>query len=140
MSEEAVLFEVVRAAVRSAVAREGPRSIARAIGMSPTGLSKALSPGHKLRASTETKLRQWYMKQHGYIGLDLYAAHIATESLLGGIPDSLKPEARQRLADAIRRIYTEFDTPVPTWAERLLRSGREIADARPSDNPGRDGG
>jgi hypothetical protein len=81
-----VPLEIVRQALRSAVDRDGLRPVARAVGMTPTGLSKALDTSISPRASTQTKMRDWYVRNSRGIGPNTYSARIALEMMLEGIP------------------------------------------------------
>ncbi|HEX8904387.1 MAG TPA: hypothetical protein VF771_06065, partial [Longimicrobiaceae bacterium] len=68
MAPRPVSLDAVRQALRSAVERDGLRPVARAVGMTPTGLAKALGSGVAPRGSTQTKMRDWYVRNGRALG------------------------------------------------------------------------
>lgn len=123
MGRRPVDLEIIREALRIAVRRAGARPVARAVGMSPTGLTKALSADQCPLPQTELKMREWYLRQQRYLGPDPRTAHQALDLLLEGIPEHRQSLARRYMAEGAQRVYREVGAQPPAWVERILGPG-----------------
>jgi hypothetical protein len=113
-------MEVVRQALRAAVERDGLRPVARAVGMTPTGLSKALETSLSPRSSTQTKMRDWYVRHGRAIGPSTYSARIALEMMLEGLPEPHRADGIAQMLQLIERIYRNSGVHPPEWLRKLI--------------------
>jgi hypothetical protein len=112
--------EHLRGSVAAHVEKTSLRRVARAIGMSATGLKKFLE-GADPYGPTLQRLRTWYVKYAavpgGHLGLE--DASAAMNVLLA----DLAPEARHRMAgqviDALAHGYDRTDRDSPAWLSDL---------------------
>lgn len=107
------------------------RSVAREIGMSPTGLKKFLL-GTAPYSPTLRRLRHWYL-QYGSDSsreLGLQEASAAMSVLMHDLaPDSRRTTAACVL-DCVARGYEESGKPRPTWMEPLRENYEGTGDAQ----------
>ena len=100
------------------------RSVAREVGMSPSGLKKFLD-GAAPYTPTLRRLRQWYL-QYGAVRLGQVEAADASSALAVLLHD-LSPDARRGLARSIleqlARAYEASGKPVPAWLPEMLAAG-----------------
>lgn len=113
-------LEMVRQALRAAVERDGLRPVARAVGMTPTGLSKALETSISPRSSTQAKMRDWYVRHGRGIGPSTYSARIALEMMFEGLPEPQRADGIAQLLQLIDRIYRANGVQPPEWLRKLL--------------------
>jgi len=120
MTRRLVPLEVLREAFRVAVEQDGLRPVARAVRMTPTGLTKALAEGQKPHATTLRKMREWYIHRGLAAGPDATTAYLALEALLEGVPAQQRHAGIERLVGMVREIYKESGIEAPEWVEKLL--------------------
>lgn len=121
MAPRPVAFEVVRQALRSAVERDGLRPVSRAVGMTPTGLAKALDAATAPRGSTQMKMREWYVRHGRALGPGEHTVRAALALLLEGLPEAAVAEGVTELVYVLRRIYRSVGLEPPEWMGHLLR-------------------
>jgi hypothetical protein len=110
-----VALDVVRQALRSAVERDGLRPVARAVGLTPTGLTKALDPSTSPRGSTQTKMREWYVRNAGALGPTEQTVRAALAVLLDGVPEASMGDAIGEVVGVLRRLYRSVGVAPPEW-------------------------
>ena len=93
----------LRAELNVALERSSLRSVARAVGMSPTGLSKLLAGGQPYRR-TLTKLRAW--RSPGGAGTSSLTEEDALEILLQRIPVRRRERVRKEILSVLERGAT----------------------------------
>ncbi|MDB4952336.1 MAG: hypothetical protein JWM27_4985 [Gemmatimonadetes bacterium] len=113
----------LRSAVGAAVERTSLRGVARAVGLSPTGLGKFLT-GSKPYPATRRKLERWFAAQArstrgALAGGD--ALHVV-RVLLHDLPPDAQPAAQERLLATLESVYAASRGGAPDWL-RSLRSG-----------------
>ena len=121
MAPRPAAFEVVRQALRSAVDRDGLRPVARAVGMTPTGLAKALDAGTAPRGSTQTKMREWYVRHARALGPGEQTVRAALGLLLDGLPEAAVAEGVAELVYVLRRIYRSVGLEPPEWMAHMTK-------------------
>jgi hypothetical protein len=96
------------------------RSVAREIGMSPTGLKKFLL-GTAPYSPTLRRLRNWYVQyaslQEG--GVDLQVATAAVAVLVHDLAPDPRAETAACLIDCVARGYDLSGKQHPNWVEEL---------------------
>ena len=105
----------IRQAARQLVEAVGLRKTARQVGLSPTGLKKALA-ADRLHEITWTKLREWYVRE--ILGTEKPAAEsgaVLLEALLRQVDPALRPRVRTAIVGDVGRIYGEEKLPAPAW-------------------------
>ena len=111
------------------------RSVAREIGMSPTGLKKFLM-GTAPYSPTLRRLRHWFL-QHGASQTGELNAEEASAALTVLVHD-LAPDARhsttQRLVDTMGRGYEESGKVRPGWLSQLAERLAAEAAAQASED------
>jgi hypothetical protein len=122
--ESSVPLGAIRQAADEAVRAVSLRSVAVAIGMSPTNLRHFINGQTPYRA-TRRKLIAWYVRYQ----LDRRAfsgdtARAAMEVLLEGIPADQVNAVERQLLDALGAFYDGARVPPPAWLPRL-RGGAE---------------
>ena len=106
------------------------RSVAREIGMSPTGLKKFLL-GTAPYSPTLRRLRNWYV-QYASVQTGEVEAHDAAAAL-GVLVHDLAPDPRRETAacliDCVARGYEASGKPHPAWVGELRSRYQSGADA-----------
>lgn len=96
------------------------RSVAREIGMSPTGLKKFLL-GTAPYSPTLRRLRNWYVQyaavQQGHVGLE--DAYAALNVLVHDLPPDPRRETAACLLECVARGYEQGGKAQPGWMAEL---------------------
>jgi hypothetical protein len=116
----------LREAVTIRVQATSLRSVARQVGMSPSGLDKFLMGGVPYQKSRR-KLFDWLHRERNNLGADLTADGIA--AALGSLVRDLPPERRERALDALletlRGLYDAHTDRAPGWLGEITRKTAE---------------
>jgi hypothetical protein len=116
----------LREAVTIRVQATSLRSVARQVGMSPSGLDKFLMGGMPYQKSRR-KLFDWLHRERNNLGADLTADGIA--AALGSLVRDLPPERRERalhaLLETLRGLYEANTDHAPAWLGELTRKAAE---------------
>jgi hypothetical protein len=130
MESHQSLIQRMRETASARVEYTSLRSVAREIGMSPSGLGKFLD-GAAPYTPTLRRLRQWYL-QYGAVSLGRVEAEDASSALSVLLHD-LSPDARREVAGTIlerlRRAYEASGKPVPPWLPDMLAASSPAAEA-----------
>jgi len=121
MSDRAVTaLERMRESVAMRVEATSLRSVARQVGMSPSGLEKFLAGGTPYTRSRQ-KLQDWWTREGHQPRSDLSAEGI--EVVMAALVRDLPPEKRgptmKRLVRAVRGLYETQGAICPPWLEEL---------------------
>jgi hypothetical protein len=121
MSDRAVTaLERMRESVAMRVQATSLRSVARQVGMSPSGLEKFLAGGTPYTRSRQ-KLQDWWTREGHQPRSDLSAEGI--EVVMAALVRDLPPEKRgptmKRLVRAVRGLYETQGGICPPWLEEL---------------------
>ena len=112
----------LREAVIIRVQATSLRSVARQVGMSPSGLDKFLAGGTPYQKSRR-KLFDWLHRERNNLGADLTADGIA--AALGSLVRDLPPERRERalhaLLETLHGLYASHSETAPAWLAELTR-------------------
>lgn len=96
------------------------RSVAREIGMSPTGLKKFLQ-GTSPYSPTLRRLRSWYVQyaavQQGHVGLE--DAYAAVNVLLHDLPPDPRRDTAGCVLECLGRGYEQAGRSRPGWMAEL---------------------
>jgi hypothetical protein len=93
-------LDQLRAELEKELGRSSLRSVARAIGMSATGLSKLLAGGQPYRR-TLTKLRAWKAQRGG--DESTVTVEAALETLLRRVPERRRARVREEIRVILER-------------------------------------
>lgn len=122
---EHVPLDRLRNAVEGGVAARSLRSVAREVGMSPSGLQK-FREGATPYSSTRRKLEQWYLREAARHDVAdaadpvLAALHVLTT----GLPTAQRHEVAAGVMDLLESVYQENHLRSPAWlAEVRARLG-----------------
>lgn len=121
MYERAVTsLERLRESVAMRVQATSLRSVARQVGMSPSGLEKFLSGGTPYTRSRQ-KLQEWWTREGHQPRSDMSAEGM--EVVMAALVRDLPPESRgptmQRLVRSLRGLYETQSAVCPPWLEEL---------------------
>ena len=109
--------ERYRDAVRQAIARSTLRTVAKEVGMSPTGLQKFLD-GTNPYGKTRDRLRVWYFREAGFSSFGVEDAACILRRLVGTLPTPDYGVAG--VLDAVESAYRRAGMYAPEWV-RLVR-------------------
>lgn len=135
----------LREAVTIRVQATSLRSVARQVGMSPSGLDKFLAGGTPYQKSRR-KLFDWLHRERNNLGAGLTVDGVA--AAMGALVRDLPPERRERalhaLLDTLRGLYDSNSDSAPAWLAELTRKAAdgsafpedEVPPARASAEPG----
>lgn len=116
----------LREAVTIRVQATSLRSVARQVGMSPSGLDKFLNGGMPYQKSRR-KLFDWLHREHDNLGAGLTVDGIA--AALGSLVRDLPPDRRERaleaLLDTLRGLYDSHSEHAPVWLAELSRKAAD---------------
>lgn len=109
-------MDVLRDAVRGAVAASGQRQVARDIGMSATGLRAFLKGGEPFEA-TRKKLTAWYLRTAQERGEHTTSAtaQAALAVLVEHLPEEKREEVVRRMLTELRERTEEAKMRPPGW-------------------------
>ena len=109
--------ERFRAALRHAIARSTLRTVAKDVGMSPSGLQKFLD-GTNPYGKTRERLRLWYFREAGFSSFPVEDAAYILRRLVGTLPTPDHGVAG--VLDAVESAYRRAGMYAPEWV-RLVR-------------------
>jgi len=110
-----VPLDVIRAALREAVQRDGLRAVSRAVPVDSSNLLKLLD-GSNPRAPTRQKLTRWYLERAATPGgADGEAARAALAVLTASLRGEHQDEAVHALKEALRGVHARRGLPEPGW-------------------------
>lgn len=115
-------LEAIRVAADEAVRADSLRSVARAVGMSPTGLRNFLD-GRSPYSATLRKLTAWYVRYE--LSREVFSAEVAQAGvsvLLEAIPEAQLAPATERLLDFLGSLHQDSRVRPPPWLD-VLRDG-----------------
>jgi hypothetical protein len=119
-------IERLREAVTIRVQATSLRSVARQVGMSPSGLDKFLNGGMPYQKSRR-KLFDWLHRERNNLGADLTVDGIAAAlaSLVRDLPPDRRERALHALLDTLRGLYESNMESAPRWLGELTRKAAE---------------
>ncbi|HEX7118643.1 MAG TPA: hypothetical protein VF212_07645 [Longimicrobiales bacterium] len=127
--EGGLRLDRLREAVAERVDAHSLRSVARAVGMSPTGLQKFLD-GATPYSATRRKLERWYVREAASYGgvADAESVRAALHVLGRDLPRGEREKALSDIVDRLEAAYRESGREPPPWlAELRGRSGGDGA-------------
>lgn len=116
-----VPIDELRDVIAARLAAMSLRSLARAVGMSPSGLQKFMD-GAVPYPHTREKLERWYVREagEGRAEMTAGAALAAVGLLVRDLPPGRQEEAAAELVETVRRRYDAADGPRPGWLDGLI--------------------
>ena len=123
------LIPQMRTAVVERVERTSLRSVAREVGMSPTGLKKFLD-GNMPYAKTIQRLRRWYLQHAADARQEISEedAFAALRVLMHDLPASVQAQTIESMLQCMEQSYAASRREVPRWVadvrERYGLAGR----------------
>lgn len=131
-------LERLRETVATRVQATSLRSVARQVGMSPTGLEKFLAGGTPYSRSRQ-KLQDWAERESTRPTSDVSVegVEVAIGALVRDLPAEHRLEAIRRLVHSLRRVYDAQRAPRPEWLDRLSGLWLEEEDTDPRRGGGR---
>ncbi len=101
------------------------RSVAREVGMSPSGLQKFMD-GSVPYLPTRQKLERWYVRETARSGdeMSLEVAMAALHLLVDDLPLARRRRALLDLVATLEAAYNGAEAPLPSWLEDLFREAR----------------
>jgi len=125
----AVPVERVRESVAVRVQSTSLRSVARQVGMSPSGLEKFISGGSPYSRSRE-KLQEWWLREGSLPRSDVTTEGVeaALGALLRDLPPRRRGAAMASLVRSLGELYAAQGGPGPPWLAEL--SERWVAGRR----------
>ncbi|HYR10696.1 MAG TPA: hypothetical protein VEQ60_23160 [Longimicrobium sp.] len=112
----------LREAVTIRVQATSLRSVARQVGMSPSGLDKFLNGAMPYQKSRR-RLFDWLHRERHNLGADLTVDGIA--AALGSLVRDLPPDRRERalntLLGTLEELYATHAETAPAWLAEILR-------------------
>src|SRR5215213_6701662 len=130
-------LERLREMVTLRVEATSLRSVARQVGMSPSGLDKFLHGGTPYTKSRR-KLFNWLHRERGHFRPELAAEGIAAalDSLVHDLPPERRDRAVVALLETLHGVYQGCVDTAPPWlAELSARVGMGEPEAPPPDAP-----
>ena len=116
----------LREAVTIRVQATSLRSVARQVGMSPSGLDKFLAGGMPYQKSRR-KLFDWLHRERNNLGADLTVDGIAAAlgSLVRDLPPDRRETALHTLLHTLTSLYGEHAETAPAWLAEITRKAAE---------------
>lgn len=116
----------LREAVTIRVQATSLRSVARQVGMSPSGLDKFLSGAMPYQKSRR-RLFDWLHRERNNLGADLTVDGIAAAlgSLVRDLPPARRGHALDTLLGTLRGLYNEHTETSPPWLAEITRKAAE---------------
>lgn len=116
----------LREAVTIRVQATSLRSVARQVGMSPSGLDKFLNGGMPYQKSRR-KLFDWLHRERANLGADLTVDAIA--AALGALVRDLPPDRREpslhALLGTLQELYATHSESAPAWLTEITHKAAE---------------
>ncbi|HEX6372803.1 MAG TPA: hypothetical protein VF006_28030 [Longimicrobium sp.] len=116
----------LREAVTIRVQATSLRSVARQVGMSPSGLDKFLNGAMPYQKSRR-RLFDWLHRERNNLGADLTVDGIA--AALGALVRDLPPDRRERalhtLLDTLQDLYATHAESAPAWLSEILQKAAD---------------
>lgn len=121
-------LDQLREAVAEGVAESSLRQVARAVGMSPTGLQKFLH-GATPYTATRRKLEHWYVREPQRYGGELGAgsALAAMRVLVAAVPAGQRRRVTVDVVRLLEGAYRAAGKPVPAWLRDVSAEVRREA-------------
>jgi hypothetical protein len=118
--EPVTSLERLRETVALRVQATSLGTVARQVGMSPTGLEKFLA-GEMPYSRSRQRLQEWWVKQSARPRSDvtMEGVEVAIGALVRDLPAEHRVEAIRRVVAALQRVYGEQEAAPPEWLERL---------------------
>lgn len=117
-----VRVEVLRDAVRRAVAASSSHQVAKAVGLSAPAVRNFMA-GAEPHPANHRKLTAWYVRQAADAHeLDEDTAHAALSLLLEAVPELHRGDGMRRVLEAVREAHEVSGAPLPSW---LVRGGHQ---------------
>jgi hypothetical protein len=115
-------LERYRAALARAVEHSSLRATARAVGMSPAGLSRLLR-GASMYGKTRDRLRVWYATatQPEAAEMPEALALALLRRAVENVPDRHRAAAQLELLEAVADIHRRYRARRPRWLARVRR-------------------
>ncbi|HEX8691950.1 MAG TPA: hypothetical protein VF746_06005 [Longimicrobium sp.] len=115
-------LEQIRQALEQAVARASLRSVARDLGMSPTGL-RGVIDGSAPYVKTWDKLQVWFALYQKDASRDLPAGTIAhfLRRLLRDVPERSQPGAAARVLNGFDEAFRFAGVQAPGWIAEIRK-------------------
>lgn len=113
-------MQILRDQVADAIERRSLRSVARDVGLSPSGLQK-FAEGAAPYRNTRRKLTEWFTRQAQPIArgtVSTEAALAALDLLLHDLPRRRRSLTREEIIVQLRTAYEQTGTPLPEWLSR----------------------
>lgn len=116
----------LREAVTIRVQATSLRSVARQVGMSPSGLDKFLTGGMPYQKSRR-KLFDWLARERGNLGAEHTVDGVAAalSSLVRDLPPDRREKALAALLETLRGLYDAHSDNAPNWLGELTRKAAE---------------
>ncbi|HEU0297890.1 MAG TPA: hypothetical protein VFR37_00505 [Longimicrobium sp.] len=116
----------LREAVTIRVQATSLRSVARQVGMSPSGLDKFLAGGMPYQKSRR-KLFDWLHRERNNLGADLTVDGIAAAltSLVRDLPPERREAALHALLHTLQGLYAANADTSPAWLTELTQKAAE---------------
>ena len=112
--------DVLRAALRRAVAASSLRTVAEQVGLTHRGLQLYINGESRPREVTARKLRDWYVREGVSAGgVTAETARAAVDVLLADLPAAEKSRATSELLELVRQVYTRAKMNPPEWTETV---------------------
>ena len=138
MSEQSLnSLKRLRETVKLRVQATSLRTVARQVGMSPSGLQKFLAGGTPYAGSRQ-KLQDWWERQGSRPRPEVSSQgiEVAVGALVRDLPPEFRTEAIERLIRTLRDVYDEQHAEHPPWLDTLAAAwltgagaeGRDVAD------------
>ncbi|MBW3572749.1 MAG: hypothetical protein KY467_16765 [Gemmatimonadetes bacterium] len=123
----------LREAVTIRVQATSLRSVARQVGMSPSGLDKFLAGGMPYQKSRR-KLFDWLHRERHNLGADLTVDGIAAAlgSLVRDLPPDRREQALLALLGTLRDLYATHAETAPSWLAEIIQKAAD-GSAFPAD-------
>lgn len=119
-------LERLRESVATRVEATSLRSVARQVGMSPSGLEKFLCGGTPYARSRQ-KLQDWWVREGQRPRTDLSGEgmEVAVAALVRDVPPEQRAPALKRLLDSLRGLYEAEMGICPPWLDALAERWME---------------
>jgi hypothetical protein len=116
----------LREAVTIRVQATSLRSVARQVGMSPSGLDKFLAGGMPYQKSRR-KLFDWLHRERHNLGADLTVDGIAAAlgSLVRDLPPDRREQALLTLLGTLQELYATHTETAPPWLAEILQKAAD---------------